>query len=59
MAEKQLVLSFFADEPAADASAAELKDSGITSSDAIGIVRTSAFGRRFAVDPPWFMSQPS
>ncbi len=38
MAEKQLVLSFFADEPAADAAATALKDSGITSGDAIGLL---------------------
>jgi hypothetical protein len=44
MAEKQLVLSFFADEPAADVAAAELKDSGITSGDAIGILVLDAAG---------------
>lgn len=44
MAEKQLVLSFFADEPAADAAAAALKDSGITSGDAIGILVLDAVG---------------
>lgn len=38
MAEKQLVLSFFADEPTADAAAAELKDSGVASGDAIGLL---------------------
>ena len=38
MAEKQLVLSFFADEPAADAAAQALKDSGIASGDAVGIL---------------------
>ena len=38
MAEKQLVLSFFADEPAADAAAVELKDSGVAPGDAIGIL---------------------
>ena len=38
MAEKQLVLSFFADEPAADAAAEELKGSGITPGDAIGLL---------------------
>jgi hypothetical protein len=38
MAEKQLVLSFFADEPAADAAAVALKDSGVASGDAIGIL---------------------
>ena len=36
MATKQLVLSFFADEAAADAAAETLKDSEITSGDAIG-----------------------
>ena len=44
MAEKQLVLSFFADEPAADAAAAALKDSGTTSGDAIGILVLDAAG---------------
>jgi hypothetical protein len=44
MADKQLVLSFFADEPAADAAAAALKDSGITSSDAIGLLVLDAAG---------------
>jgi hypothetical protein len=44
MAEKQLVLSFFADEPAADAAAERLKDSGATSGDAIGILVTDATG---------------
>ena len=38
MAEKQLVLSFFDDEPAADAAAAALKDSEIASGDAIGLL---------------------
>jgi len=38
MAEKQLILSFFADEPAADAAAAAFKDSAITSGDAIGLL---------------------
>ena len=38
MAEKQLVLSFFADEPAADAAAVELKDSGVAPGDAVGIL---------------------
>ena len=38
MAEKQLVLSFFADEPAADAAAVELKDSGVAPGDAIGLL---------------------
>jgi len=38
MAEKQLVLSFFADEPAGDTAAQALKDSGVTSGDAIGLL---------------------
>jgi hypothetical protein len=38
MAEKQLVLSFFADEPAADAAALTLKDSGVASGDAVGLL---------------------
>ena len=39
MAEKQLVLSFFADEPAADAAAQRLRDEEIADAggDAIGI----------------------
>ena len=44
MAEKQLVLSFFADEPAADAAAAELEQSGIALGDAIGILVLDAAG---------------
>jgi len=44
MAEKQLVLSFFADEPAADAAATELKDSGVSSGDAMGILVLDATG---------------
>ena len=44
MAEKQLVLSFFADEPAADAAAGQLKDSGIATGDAIGILVCDAAG---------------
>lgn len=38
MAEKQLVLSFFPDEPAAEVAAAAVKDSGAASGDAIGIL---------------------
>jgi hypothetical protein len=44
MADKQLVLSFFADEPAADAAATKLKNSGIASGDAIGILVLDAAG---------------
>ena len=44
MAEKQLVLSFFADEPAADMAAVTLKDSGVASGDAIGILVLDATG---------------
>ena len=44
MAEKQLVLSFFADEPAADAAAMAMKDSGIASGDAVGILVLDAAG---------------
>ena len=44
MAEKQLVLSFFADEPAAAAAAEALKDAGITSGDAVGLLVLDAAG---------------
>jgi hypothetical protein len=44
MAEKQLVLSFFADEPAADAAALALKDSGVAGGDAIGLLVQDAAG---------------
>ncbi len=44
MAEKQLVLSFFADEPAADAAAKALKDSGASSGDAMGLLVLDATG---------------
>jgi hypothetical protein len=44
MADKQLVLSFFSDEPAADAAAAALKDSGVASGDAIGLLVLDAAG---------------
>jgi len=44
MADRQLVLSFFADEPAADAAATALKDTGITSGDAVGILVLDAAG---------------
>ena len=38
MADRQLVLSFFDDEAEADAAARTLKDSGLTSGDAMGIL---------------------
>ena len=38
MSDKQLVLSFFADEQAADTAATALKTSGIASGDAIGLL---------------------
>lgn len=41
---KQLVLSFFADEPAADAAAMNLKDTGLTDGDAIGLLVLGATG---------------
>ena len=44
MAEKQLLLSFFADEPAADAAAEALKDSGVASGDSMGILVLDATG---------------
>jgi hypothetical protein len=44
MAEKTLVLSFFANEPAADAAAVALKDSGLASGDAMGLLVTDATG---------------
>jgi hypothetical protein len=44
MADRQLVLSFFADEPAADTAATALKDAGITSGDAVGILVLDAAG---------------
>ncbi len=44
MAEKQLVLSFFGDEAAADAAAAMLKDSGLTAGEAIGLLVLDAEG---------------
>jgi len=44
MADRQLVLSFFADEPAADRAATALKDAGVTSGDAVGILVLDAAG---------------
>jgi hypothetical protein len=44
MADKQLVLSFFADEAAADAAATDLKGSEIASGDAIGLLVLDAPG---------------
>ncbi len=38
MADRQLVLSFFGNEAEADAAAMTLKDSGLTSGDAVGIL---------------------
>ena len=45
MANRQLVLAFFPDEPAADNAAAALKDSGIAHSDAIGILALDSHGK--------------
>jgi len=44
MSDKQLILAFFADEPAAEAAASALKDSGVADSDAIGILVVDATG---------------
>jgi len=44
MAEKQLVLSFFADEPAAETAAESLKGSGYAPGDAIGLLVLDAAG---------------
>lgn len=44
MADKQLLLSFFADEPAADAAATTLRDSGLAAGDAIGLLVLDAGG---------------
>ena len=41
---KQLILAFFADEPAAETAALALKDSGVAESDAIGILVLDATG---------------
>jgi uncharacterized membrane protein len=45
MADKQLVLGFFPDEPAADSAADALKDSGIAHGDAIGILALDSHGK--------------
>ena len=45
MADRQLVLAFFPDEPAADNAAAALKDSGIAHHDAIGILALDSDGK--------------
>ena len=45
MSARQLVLSFFADELAADNAAMALKDSGITHGDAIGILVLDSGGK--------------
>ena len=45
MADRQLVLAFFPDEPAADDAAAALKDSGIADGDAIGILALDSHGK--------------
>ncbi len=44
MADKQLVLSFFTDESAADAAAESLKDSGAAGGDAMGILVLDSSG---------------
>ena len=45
MADRQLVLAFFPDEPAADNAAAALKDSGTAHGDAIGILALDSHGK--------------
>ena len=45
MADRQLVLAVFPDEPAADSAAAALKDSGIADGDAIGILALDSDGK--------------
>ncbi len=45
MADRQLVLSFFPDEMAADNAAVALKDSGIAHGDAIGILALDSGGK--------------
>jgi hypothetical protein len=44
MADRTLVLAIFEDEAAADNAAAALKDSGLTSTDAIGVLAVDATG---------------
>jgi len=45
MADRTLVLAIFGDEAAADNAAAALKDSGLTSTDAIGVLAVDATGK--------------
>ncbi len=45
MADRTLVLSIFGNEAAADNAAAALKDSGLTSSDAMGVLVVDATGK--------------
>ena len=45
MADRTLVLAIFEDEAAADNAAAALKDSGLTSADAIGVLAVDAAGK--------------
>ena len=45
MADRQLVLAFYSDEPAADNAAAALKDSGIAHGEAIGILALDSNGK--------------
>ena len=45
MAQRQLVLAVFPDEPAADSAAAALKDSGIAKGDAIGVLTLDSNGK--------------
>jgi hypothetical protein len=45
MADRQLVLAFFPDEPAADSAAAALKESDIAHGDAIGVLALDSDGK--------------
>ena len=45
MADRTLVLAIFGNEAAADNAAAALKDSGLTSTDAIGVMAVNATGK--------------